>query len=183
MSAEDFLKSIIQDIEVDLTQEFDKNFERKAFFNKKWPQTKHTYSRGSLLLRSGRLRRSVRSRNTTGQISWSSNLPYASLHNEGGEIIVNQKMKRFFWAMFYKSNNAIVYNVRKKAAANTKRNRSLSTEANKWKALALLKIGTKLTIDQRQYIGWHPEVDRRIKRVVDYHIQQLNNDILNSLRS
>ncbi|MDB0603176.1 hypothetical protein PL373_18995 [Tenacibaculum maritimum] len=92
----DFLNEILTDVEVDLTQEFDRNFERKAFFNNKWPQAKHANSRGSLLMRTGKLRRSVQSNRANGRISWSSNLPYASIQNEGGEIVVTAKMKSFF---------------------------------------------------------------------------------------
>jgi phage gpG-like protein len=176
MNPKDFLNEILKDVEIDLTQEFDRNFERKAFFNKKWPQVKHANSRGSLLMRTGRLRRSVKSGRTAGLIRWSSNLPYASIHNEGGEITVTSKMKSFFWAMFYKSSKAIGKKSKSKRAVK------LSGEASKWKALALLKIGTKLKIEQRQFIGWHPEVDRRIKKVVNYNVQQLNKEILKQLK-
>lgn len=177
MNPKDFLNEILKDVEVDLTQEFDRNFERKAFFNKKWPQSRHANSRGSALLRTGRLRRSVQSNNTNGAIRWSSNLPYASIHNEGGEIVVTPKMKSFFWAMFYKSSNAV------KKGEKGKRADKLSGEASKWKALALLKVGTILKIEQRQFIGWHPQVDKRIKKVVDYNLQQLNKEIINKLKS
>ncbi|MDB0610438.1 hypothetical protein PL371_00820 [Tenacibaculum maritimum] len=169
----DFLNEILTDVEVDLTQEFDRNFERKAFFNNKWPQAKHANSRGSLLMRTGKLRRSVQSNRANGRISWSSNLPYASIQNEGGEIVVTAKMKSFFWAMFYKSSNAV--------KGKGKRAASLSAEASKWKAMALLKVGTKMKVEQRQFIGWHPQVDKRIKKVVDYNLQQLNKEILKKL--
>lgn len=182
MDAKSFLNEILKDVEVDLTQAFDRNFERKSFFNKKWPTTKHANSRGSLLLRSGRLRRSIKSNNSNGRISWSSNLPYASIHNEGGEIVVTQKMKRFFWAMFYKSSNAVLFSVKKKKAANTKRNRALNAEASKWKAMALMKVGTKMKIEERRFIGFDPAVEIRIKKVVDYNLQNLNKEILKKLK-
>lgn len=175
MNSKKFLQEILKDVEVDLTQEFDKNFERKAFFNKKWPQSKHANSRGSLLLRTGKLRRSIQSTNRNGTIRFKSNLPYASLHNEGGEIVVTTKMKSFFWAMFYKHSNAI------KGQKKSKANAALSPEASKWKALALLKIGTKLKIEKRQFIGSHSEVDKRIKRIVAYNMEELNKEILKNL--
>jgi len=182
MDSKSFLNEILKDVEVDLTQAFDRNFERKSFFNKKWKTTKHANSRGSLLLRSGRLRKSIKSSTKTGKISWSSNLPYASIHNEGGEIVVTAKMKSFFWAMHYKSSNAVVFNVRKKKAANTKRNRSLSAEASKWKAMALMKVGTKMKIEERRFIGFDPAVEMRIKKVVDHNLQNLNKEILKKLK-
>ncbi|MDB0603175.1 hypothetical protein PL373_18990 [Tenacibaculum maritimum] len=47
--------------------------------------------------------------------------------------------------------------------------------------MALLKVGTKMKVEQRQFIGWHPQVDKRIKKVVDYNLQQLNKEILKKL--
>src|SRR5690606_38490895 len=103
------IKNFIKDIEVDLNDEFDRNFERKAFFDKPWSQTKLSNSRGSLMMRSGNLRNSISSKISDNSITWTSSLPYASIHNEGGEITVTQKMKAFFWAMYYKSAGAISY--------------------------------------------------------------------------
>lgn len=170
-----FLENTISDVAVDLTQAFDRNFESKSFFNQRWPRTKHPNSRGSLLLRSGRLRRSIKSTNTGETISWSSNLPYASIHNEGGEIKVTQQMKSFFWAMYYKANGAITKD-------KTKRNTSLNAEAMKWKALALQKVGSIMTVEQRQFIGWHPQVDVRIRNIVNNNLDELNKEIIKSLK-
>lgn len=177
-----FLKNLTKDVEVQLNQEFDRNFERKAFFDKKWPATKHNYSKGSLLMRSGKLRRSIKSDSKGSAIRWSSAMPYASLQNEGGEIIVTEKMKRFFWAMFYKTNNAVLFNVKKKKAADTIRNRKLQGEAAKWKAMALMKVGTVMTIDQRQFIGWHPMVDKHVKNIANINLKELNAEILKKLK-
>jgi phage gpG-like protein len=182
MSLKNLVKNIVEDVAVDLTQAFDRNFERKAFFDRSWKTTNHPNSRGSLLLRSGRLRKSIKSVRGNGSISWSSSLPYASIHNEGGEMVITQKMKSFFWAMYYKSAGAVTYSVKKKAPNNTQRNKKLSAEANKWKAMALLKVGTVIKVEQRQFIGWHPEVDRRIKKIVDHNMDQVNQNILKNLK-
>nr|WP_305069646.1 hypothetical protein [Flavobacterium covae] len=94
MNANDFLKRVLQDVKVDASQHFDRNFERKAFFNQKWPTTSMRNRRGSLMMRTGALRRSIRSNVQGSQIVWKSSLPYAAIHNEGGEIIVTEKMKK-----------------------------------------------------------------------------------------
>lgn len=177
----EFIKQVTEDVEVDLSQAFDRNFETKSFFNKKWPSEKYANSRGSMMVRSGKGRRSIKSKVSNGRISWSSALPYMSIHNEGGEITVTKKMKSFFWAMYYKSNNAVVYNVRTKKAAGTQRNKKLSAEASKWKALALQKVGAVMTIEQRQFIGWHPQVEHRIKTVVNTNLNEVNKAIINKL--
>lgn len=179
---DNLIKRIVEDTAIDLTQAFDKNFESKSFFNKKWKNTRYPNSRGSLLLRSGKLRRSIRHDTSNGRIRWKSALPYASMQNDGGQIEVTAKMKRFFWAMYYKNNNAVLFNVRKKKAANTVRNKKLSAEAQKWKALALQKVGTVMTVEQRQFIGWHPQVDVRIKKIVNNNLAEVNKAIINKLK-
>ncbi len=177
MDFKDVVKNIVDDVAVDLTQEFDRNFERKAFFNKKWPETKHTYSRGSLLDRSGKLRRSINKTNTGQSISWKSSLPYASIHNEGGEIEVTAKMKSYFWAMFYKANGAAKGN-----KGGKKRIEKLSGEAAKWKSMALMKVGTIMKIDQRQFIGWDPQVDRRVQLIVNHNMEEVGKTIKKNLK-
>ncbi len=47
-------KDCVKDIAVDLAEEFDRNFERKAFFDKAWDVAKLN-DRSSLLLLSGKL--------------------------------------------------------------------------------------------------------------------------------
>lgn len=179
---EKLVQQIVQDTAVDLTQAFDKSFETKSFFNKKWKASKYPNRKGSLMLRNGNLRRSIKHSTTNGLIRWKSSFPYASIHNEGGEIKVTAKMKRFFWAMHYKSSNAVLYNVRSKKQANTQRNRKLNEEALKWKALALQKVGTVMTIEQRQFIGWHPQVDVMLKRIVNNNLAEVNKAIINKLK-
>lgn len=179
---EKLVQQIVQDTAVDLNQAFDRNFESKSFFNKKWKNTRYPNRRGSLMMRSGKLRRSIKSSTANGVIRWKSAMPYASIHNEGGEIKVTAKMKRFFWAMHYKSSNAVLYNVRSKKQANTQRNRKLNEEALKWKALALQKVGTVMTIEQRQFIGWHPQVDYMVKKIVNNNLAEVNKAIINKLK-
>lgn len=182
---QDFIKNILSDIRIDLTEEFDKNFERKAFFDKPWENSKFPNHKGSLMMRSGKLRRSIRSKQTSNDIAWSSSLPYASLQNEGGEIIVTEKMKRFFWAMFFKSDGAITLKRdkdEKVVVRDTIRNKRLTGEAGMWKALALQKVGAKMKIKQRQFIGDHPQVRQRIEHVVDLNMKELEKEIFNKLK-
>lgn len=177
----DFFKNIIKDLRVGLTEEFDENFERKAFFDKVWDGTKLPNRKGSLMMRTGKLRSSIRSKETANSLTWSSSLPYASLQNEGGEVIVTERMKRFFWAMFYKSNGALS-KTKKGDARNNARNKSLSAEAAMWKALALQKTGAKMQIKQRQFIGDHPMIRQRIEKVVDLNMKEVEKEILKGLK-
>jgi len=181
MSLADFTKNILSDIKVDLTEEFDRNFERKSFFDKSWPATRLINKRGSMMARTNNLRRSVRSRQGNSDITWSSSLAYASLQNEGGEITVTQKMIKFFWAMYYKSAGAIG-KTEKGVARKDQRNKKLTIEAAQWKALALQKVGSKMKIAKRQFIGDHPIVRQRIEHIVDMNFQQLDQEIIKQLK-
>ena len=166
--------NIIKDVQVNLSDEFDRNFERKAFFDRPWSPAKLTNNRGSLMMRSGNLRNSISSKIEGENIVWTSSQPYASIHNEGGEIIVTQKMKSFFWAMYYKAGGAV--------KGTSQRDQRLSQEAAQWKALALMKVGQKMKIEQRQFIGDHPEVGKHIEFAMQGSLEELNQYVINHLK-
>ena len=48
--------------------------------------------------------------------------------------------------------------------------------------MALLKVGTVLKVEQRQFIGWHPQVDHRIKKIVNYNMNLVNKEIIKKLK-
>ena len=81
-------KNILQDLRVELTDEFDRNFERKAFFGNRW-KPRRSEGRGTLLLVTGTLRRSIRSSVVGDGVRFTSQVPYATVHNEGGTIAQN----------------------------------------------------------------------------------------------
>lgn len=90
---QNFIKDLLQDVKTELMDEFDRNFERKAFFDKQWPKTKLTNSKGSLMIRTGELRKSLIAKISDTTLTFSSSVVYASIHNEGGSIVVTPKMK------------------------------------------------------------------------------------------
>ena len=64
------IRNILNDIRIDLTDEFDRNFERQAFFSEAWQRRKSpTRPGGSILVDSGRLRQSISSRTTENSIT------------------------------------------------------------------------------------------------------------------
>ena len=79
---------ILQDLRVELTDEFDRNFERKAFFGNRW-KPRRNEGKGSLLLVTGTLRRSIRSSVVGDGVRFTSQVPYATTHNEGGPYTQN----------------------------------------------------------------------------------------------
>jgi phage gpG-like protein len=182
MDVAGFLKNVLNDLRVELADEFDRNFERKAFFDVPWAPVKRNIPHGSLMIRTGDLRKSIASKVSSNGIRFSSSLPYASLHNEGGVLTVSPAMKRYFWAMYYQAAGAIS---KKKdgTAANTQKNRALSAEAQSWKYMALMKVGTKITIPRRQFIGHHPQIDTIVHQVLDANVQELAESIRISLQN
>ena len=166
------IKNILRDIQVELTDEFDQNFERQAFFSEAWQRRKSpTRPGGHILVDTGQLRRSIHSRTTNNAITFYSDLPYAAIHNEGGEIIVTTKMKKFFWHKYYEATGSFG---RKKDGTrrNDKRTIQLSTEAEFWKFMALKKAGTTIRIPRRQFLGTSPEVEQTVRNIIEENITE-----------
>lgn len=83
---------ILRDARVKLNDLFKQNFRNQGFFGNKWVATKaskvNKRGRGSILIVTGAMRRSITSRVDGSSVIFSSNLPYTALHNEGGNFIV-----------------------------------------------------------------------------------------------
>jgi len=181
MDYNSFLKRLLTDLKVELTDEFDRNFQRKAFFDRAWPKEGHHNPRGSQLIRSGKLRRSINPSVHSDEIHWESTEPYADIQNSGGEITVTMKMKKFFWAKYYELTGGMD---KKKdgSTRNTAKNRGLTAEAEFYKNLALMKVGSKIKIPARQFIGDHPRVHQIVQKAVDEQINDLEKEIYNALK-
>lgn len=170
------LRRIFKDIQVELTDEFDRNFERQAFFSQAWARRKSpTRPGGSTLIDTGSLRRSIQSKVTDTGITFFSTLPYASLHNDGGEIVVTRKMKGYFWHKYYEATGSFG---RKKngARSNDKRTIRLSDEAEFWRCMALMKTGAKITIPKRRFLGASPEVERTVREIIEENLAEYFNN-------
>lgn len=163
---------ILKDIRIDLSDEFDKNFEREAFFSQAWARRKSPIRPGrKILVDTGQLRRSIQSRSSDKTITFFSSLPYADIHNEGGEIKVTRKMKGYFWHKYYEATGSFG---RKKNGErrNDKRTVQLSTEAEFWKFLALMREGKSIKIPKRQFIGASPEVERIVREIIEENLSE-----------
>lgn len=167
---------ILRDIAVELGDEFDKNFEREGFFSERWQRRKSPVGKGGVLTASGQLRRGIKSRATGDSITFYSDLPYAAIHNEGGEIKVTRKMKAFFWHKYYEATDS--FGRRKDGTPRKdKRTLQLSTEAEFWKALALMKSGASIKIPKRQFLGASPEVEQAVREIIEEELSKyFDND-------
>lgn len=98
MTADKLKKDILDDMMVELSDEFDKNFERKAFFTDAWKARKDPKANGSLLVVSVRLRRSIKGSVEGDGVRFTSDTSYATVHNEGGSgfVTVRQHQRKHY---------------------------------------------------------------------------------------
>ena len=131
-----------------------------------WPATKRQLSGGGdsasqygpLLSARNRLMNSITAQPGDGHVRILTDVPYASVHNNGGVLRpkVTAKMRKFAWAMYYKGTGG------KKGKGSGK--------DNKWKALALTKKSQlAVSIPQRQFMPAKasPELMQKIEQRID----------------
>lgn len=124
--------------------DFMDNFNRQSFDNLPWEQS--TKEQGATLILSGQLRNSIRTLSASdNEFSIISDMDYSEIHNEGGTIMITDKMRKYFWAMYSTTKNEM------------------------WKGLALTKKSF-LTIPKRQFMG---ESDSLTNRIIDMSLKKL----------
>jgi phage gpG-like protein len=164
------VRNILRDLRVELTDEFDKNFERQGFFSEAWQRRRSPVRPGgTTLVDTGALRRSIGSRIEGDSIVFTSTLPYAAIHNEGGEIAVTARMRRYFWAKYYEASGS--FGRRKDGSRRQdKRTKRLETAAEFWKCMALMRVGQKIRIPKRAFLGYAPEVEQSVREIIEENL-------------
>ena len=78
-------------------------------------------------------------------------------------------MKRYFWHKYYATTGSFG---RKKNGERRgdKRTVQLSTEAEFWKHLALMKEGRSIRIPRRRFLGASPEVEQAVKDIIEENL-------------
>lgn len=139
------LKEYLQDdvytvIGVEAQKHFRQNFEEEGFVDKsveKWAsrKTKRTGSTNGqkVMTKSSDLAESIDYEVRKPDVIIKTDKEYAQIHNEGGEITVTPKMRRYFWALHKQFKEA-----------------GDEDMADQYKGMALAK---KLTMPQRKFIG------------------------------
>ena len=119
--------------------------------------------------------RSIQASTSPGQVSIEDPVPYAAIHNDGGNITthptVTDKMRRYAWRMVYS-----LAGVKGKG----KLPKELPAEAEKWKGLALTKkrsITVHARIPQRQFMGDSAELREKISRCILNSIEYIQKQI------
>ena len=80
-------------------------------------------------------------------------------------------MKSFFWHKYYEAIGGFG---RKKDGSlrNDKKNKQLSTEAEFYKAMALMKVGSSIKIPRRRFLGTSPELEQRVKDIIEMNLAE-----------
>lgn len=170
------ISRILKDIRVEVGDEFDRNFERQAFFSEAWARRKSPIRNEgrAILTDTGQLRRNIQSRTTENSIPFYTDLSYAEIHNDGGEIKVTKRMKGYFWHKYYEATGSFGRrkdgNLRK-----DKKNARLTTESEFWKFMALKKEGSTMKIPRRRFLGTSPEVEQAVREIIEENITEYFN--------
>jgi len=138
---------------------FDKNFERKGFFSQPW-QPRKKEGRGSLMLVTGKLRRSISARVEGDKIIFSSDMPYATAHNEGETIQMKPRKQ------------VIHFDKKGKFAKSKKAHYAQKTNRGAY----------EINMPKRQFIGDAPEVQQAVKNVIAGNMKEIEKIITNILK-
>lgn len=144
------------------------NFSKERFVQKNWvDHTRQPWKkrkregRGSTLVQSGRLKRSIRK--ITATRNWiliGTDVPYARIHNEGGVIKQTVQVK--------------AHKRRTSRAARTKTGRR-SKNKRETTGITTVKAHTRrmqFEIQQRQFLGDSAVLGRRIERLIEKDIKK-----------
>jgi len=119
----------------------------------KWEDKKSPLGGKRTMYGTGTLMQSIqKTEENTQRVVVSSGTPYSALHNDGGTVTVTAQMKKYWWAQYYKLSGKTKTTKRGKQA-NTASNRKLNAKAEYCKRMALMKVGSKIKIPKRQFMG------------------------------
>lgn len=148
------IRLTLSDFKVEALEQFDRNFEREAFFNEKWARRKHNddTSRG-LLVDTGALRRSITGHLTSHRsVVIESTVPYARKHNYG---FVGVEYVRPF---------------RRKRlnASEVKSRKQIKVGGHNVRGFA-----RKVRFPRRQFIGMHPELEKALRAIFESNVADI----------
>ena len=119
------------------------------------------------------LSRSIEARPRPGAVRIINAVPYAKIHNEGGELVthptVTNKLRKMAWARVYAIAKGL----------DGKLPKDLPEDARKWKAIALTKkdkLSINVRMPKRQFIGNSSELLKKIDDTIISTIQRLMNN-------
>jgi phage gpG-like protein len=164
--------------------QFKQNFRESGFVDgglHPWKRTRRQDGKGTdarygpLTSARNHLMSSVEAHPEPGQVTIDDPVPYAALHNEGGDITthpsVTGRMRKYAWHKVYSLSG-----IRGKG----KLPKELPPEAQKWKGLALTpksRITVHAHIPKRQFIGDSAELRAKINNTISQSIERIKDGI------
>ena len=85
--------------------------------------------------------------------------------------------------MYYKRGLVGEMYGKAKGKKNRQKADNLNAEAQFWRNMALKKVGDKIKIPQRQFLGEHPEVNRIVREVINQELLNFINNGMSTRRS
>lgn len=145
---EAFRNTIPDKIAIAVVNFFKRNFELQGFVDnglQKWKPITNPKDRGrKILSKRGNLKRALkkfRADRNKVIVGVAADVKYAAIQNDGGQIRITPKMRRYFWAMFKQ------------------------TKEEYWRGLALTKKEF-IVIPQRQFIGDSKALVKNVDRMI-----------------
>lgn len=139
---------------VEAVKFFRGNFLKEGFVDNSfipWPKSSSPFAGKRNLYKSGNLFRSIKKTvDTINKVVVIAEAEYADIHNNGGTIVVTEKMKRYFWAKYYELGET-------------------GAKAEYCLGMALKEVGTPIKIPKRKFMG--------NSRVLMNKLEQLNISI------
>lgn len=180
---------LLNDIRVELLDEFDRNFSRQGFFTEAWQRRVGPLRPGgATLVSSGSLRDSFRCELRDGELVFVYGSPYARYHNEGATVRVTEKMKMYFRHKYYEladveSGGQPISDGRSGVAGRRlpdggfyamMEKRGGSAEAKFWGYMSLKKVGSLIKIPERRFLGTSAEVERIVRKVIEDGLEEFD---------
>lgn len=128
---------------------FKESFVKEGFKNNSfnaWNKSNNPFRRGTkTLYNTGILMHSIRKIDGDKYtVIVESDTKYSEIQNDGGYITVTEAMKKHFWKLYYESMD-------KSKSGKTKG--TLTKRAKLCKSIALMPVGKKIKVPQRQFMG------------------------------
>jgi phage gpG-like protein len=124
----------------------------------------------AVLKKTGALQRDLRFRTAGKKVAVVSSLPYSKIHNEGGQIPITSKMRRFFWAKYMEAYSKVTFSVKTKQM--TKPGTLHNNDAEIWKALALTKK-KHLDVPPRPFLYHTTDLYKQLDAVFIQRVKEL----------
>ncbi len=147
-----------------------------------WESSYNIFKRGGkTMYGTGNLMQSTRvTEENRDRVIVENQQSYAAYHNDGAIITVTLKMKNWWWWQYSKFAGAVQKRKDKKVI-QTKINLKRNAKAEFCKRMALLKVGTKLKIPKRQFMGDSKQLNTNMQEVLQNYIsKQFENEVTRS---